>query len=233
MLLANQAERMLVLLGAACAETAADDLASMPIGCRDTLLLELRARLFGPEVTAVAPCPRCGDSLESTFDVDDVRVAAKPAAGDVLHLEVDGFEVAFRLPSTNDLLALADASQPQPADLLTRCVVEVRGATFPGPPSPGPPPPELPADVLAAIERTMADADPQADIELALSCPTCGLDWSAPFDIDDYLWAEVHAWAQRLLRDVHQLARAYGWREHDVLALSPVRRGVYLELSRQ
>ena len=43
----------------------------------------------------------------------------------------------------------------------------------------------------------------------------------------------MHAWARRTLRDVHVLARAYGWREADVLALSPTRRQIYVELSRQ
>ena len=45
-----------------------------------------------------------------------------------------------------------------------------------------------------------------------------------------YLWHEVDAWALRLLRDVHRLARAYSWREADILALSPSRRQCYLDL---
>jgi hypothetical protein len=36
-----------------------------------------------------------------------------------------------------------------------------------------------------------------------------------------------------MLYDVHALASAYGWREADVLAMSPMRRQVYLELARQ
>jgi hypothetical protein len=34
------------------------------------------------------------------------------------------------------------------------------------------------------------------------------------------------------LRDVHELASAYGWRESEILALSPQRRQAYLELVR-
>ena len=36
--------------------------------------------------------------------------------------------------------------------------------------------------------------------------------------------------AKRLLMDVHLLARAYGWSEAEVLALSPARRRFYLEM---
>ena len=87
--------------------------------------------------------------------------------------------------------------------------------------------------MVAVVTDGMSAADPQADVELALACQSCGATWSAPFDIAGFLWAEIHAWAQQLLRDVHLLARAYGWREPDVLALSPVRRNLYLELMRQ
>jgi hypothetical protein len=33
-----------------------------------------------------------------------------------------------------------------------------------------------------------------------------------------------------LLRDVHTLASAYGWKEDEVLHLTPARRHAYLEL---
>src|SRR5206468_730296 len=36
--------------------------------------------------------------------------------------------------------------------------------------------------------------------------------------------------AGRLLREVDALARAYGWREPDILALTPWRRDAYLQL---
>ena len=76
----------------------------------------------------------------------------------------------------------------------------------------------------------MADADPQADVRLALDCPACGHKFLAAFDVVAYFWSEINAWAYRLLGEVHTLASAYGWREDDILALSPWRRHVYLEM---
>jgi hypothetical protein len=38
----------------------------------------------------------------------------------------------------------------------------------------------------------------------------------------------VHA--RSLLAEVHSLARAYGWTESEILALSPQRRSTYLEM---
>ena len=91
----------------------------------------------------------------------------------------------------------------------------------------------LSPEIVSAIETRMTEIDPQAEIDLALECPSCGHQWAAAFDIATFLWKELHVWALRTLRDVHSLARSYGWREADVLALSATRRQIYMELSRQ
>ena len=83
--------------------------------------------------------------------------------------------------------------------------------------------------MLDALTEAMAEADPQSHLELALSCPSCQLDWQSVFDIASYLWSEIETWALRILSEVHILASAYGWRETEILALSPLRRQLYLE----
>jgi hypothetical protein len=82
-----------------------------------------------------------------------------------------------------------------------------------------------------AVIARMAEADPQADVQLDLSCPACRHRWLAVFDIVSFLWSEIDASARRTLQDVHRLATAYGWREPDILALTPWRRQVYLEMA--
>ena len=89
---------------------------------------------------------------------------------------------------------------------------------------------ELPDDLLAALADEMSARDPQAEVLLDLTCPACGSRWQALFDIAAFFWTELAAEAKRLLREVDALARAYGWREADILALSPQRRQAYLEL---
>ena len=225
---ANLTERMLILLGATCPDRSGSELADMPLGGRDVLLLELRVLLFGSACTAVVSCPGCGEQLESTFPLVRMRIE-DPQPTAVLRLQSGGVNVAFRVPSSNDLLALTGTgSGPATRQILSRCIVDVRDEDGAAMASEDPP-----AAVVAAVTDGISAADPQADVELALACQSCGATWSAPFDIAGFLWAEIHAWAQQLLRDVHLLARAYGWREPDVLALSPVRRNLYLELMRQ
>ena len=47
----------------------------------------------------------------------------------------------------------------------------------------------------------------------------------------DVLWSELQSRAERLLLDVDALARAYGWTEPEILALSSTRRAAYLQLT--
>ncbi len=63
-----------------------------------------------------------------------------------------------------------------------------------------------------------------------MECPTCDHAWDEIFDIVSFFWAELDAWAHRVLHDVHVLARAYAWSEAEILALPPLRRQYYLEL---
>jgi hypothetical protein len=222
------ARRALALLAAACPETPVGELARLEIGRRDRLLLALRERTIGPRLGGVAACPACGGRLELELAVDDLLVA-EGAVETPLTLAAAGFEVRFRLPNSLDLLAL-DGADPDPAAarcrLLAACLLEARS------PDGGPAPAEaLPEAVLHAVAARMSEADPQAEIELALECAVCGQSWLAPLDVVAFLWAEIDALARRLLYDVHVLASAYGWREAEILALSPWRRRAYLEMA--
>lgn len=218
-------ERMLTLLAAACPELPRAALAQLSIGQRDAYLLTLREWTFGPQLRGLATCPACGERLELTFTVAEIRVAPPQPTEGPLTLNVAGYEVQFRLPNSADLLTLEAPPGPTATNrLLERCLLDVQhGGEVASAAT-------LPAEVSEAVVAAMAQADPQADVRLALTCPACGHAWQALFDIAAFFWQEINTWAQRLLREVHRLASAYGWREADILALSPHRRQAYLEL---
>lgn len=221
----HPAERALALLGAAWPDTPPDALALLSLGRRDAYLLSLRERIFGPHLVSAITCPACREQLELTFDVASICGEPRAEPVETLTLASDGYEVRFRLPNSIDLLAGAGQSSVAAARrvLLERCLLDVR---YEGREAKDV---ELPATVVDGIAEMMAEADPQADVELAVVCPACGYAWQAIFDIVSFLWEELNAWATRMLHEVHALASAYGWREADVLALSPWRRQFYLE----
>ena len=84
--------------------------------------------------------------------------------------------------------------------------------------------------MIAIVVEQMADLDPYADVRLNLRCPGCAVAWDAPLDIGPFLWLELESWARRTLRQVHELAVAYGWSEADILDLGERRRQAYLDL---
>ena len=218
------AERALALLQQACPELNARELLALPIGRRDAHLLDLRDLLLGPEITLVANCPGCGEQLESTFHSADIRADARDAEP-VQTMEVSGYRLAFRLLVSEDVAGVAPTMERDVArrTLFERCILDVLREGDAAEAA------ELPGHVVAAVAANLAAADPQADVELALSCPSCAHSWQAAFDIADFLWQEIHEWAKYMLRSVHTLARAYGWGEADVLALTPTRRQIYLD----
>lgn len=219
-------DRALLLLASACSPVTLEELERLPVGERDRRLLALREQTFGPHLTSQTSCPRCGEHLEMSFAVADV-VAEGGADGDTFTLKSGGYEIELRLPDSRDLRELSSRGEPLEEGrwlLLERCVRSARrkGRKV----SAG----KLPSQVVRAVAERLAAADPQAAAELALSCPGCAHRWQAPFDIAAFFWTELDAWAKRLLRDVHTLARAYGWNEAEILALTPLRRQCYLEM---
>ena len=218
-----------MLLVAACPETSADALQRLSIGQRDAHLLTLREWTFGPQLSSLTMCPSCSERLQLTFQVADIRAKPEGEIAETYALSVAGYDVCFRLPDSRDLTAVA-ASDDFSATrrlLFERCLLTAQqhgdetDAAL------------LPAHVVDAVVERMAQVDPQADVELSLSCPACGHAWQATFDIVSFFWSEIDAWAHRVLRDVHALASVYGWREADILALSPWRRQFYLEMVSQ
>src|SRR5262245_58483148 len=220
---ASPGEQGLLLFGIARPELSATVLAGSTVGQRDGALFDLFERLFGGAASAITHCPRCAQALQAEVPLAAIRVAAPPAAPDRLTLTVDGRTIAYRLPTAGDLAALgAAATDGNAAEatswLAQRCAQQS----------------ELPRDALAALKVAIDDAvtvhDPQAEITLALACPSCGFHWSAPFDIVDFLWCRLEGFVAGLLREVHILASSYGWSEPEILALSPTRRRRYIEM---
>ena len=231
-------QQALVLLAAAYPEHAPEQLAQFSIGQRDACLLTLRERLFGAQLNSVTACPQCQQRIELAFTVPDIRVEPTltdpiAQAGEVMTLTMEGYRVHFRLPNSLDLAAIETSTDVNQAreQLLHRCLQSVmrEGAESDDEElldNGG----QLPMTLVNAMAERMAQADAQADTRLALSCPDCRYEWHATFDIATYLMGEMHHWGKYVLREVHSLARAYGWREADILAMTPTRRRTYLEL---
>lgn len=217
--------RALLLAGLSLPEASWAELAELSIGRRDSLLFGLREQLFGQQMAGVATCPACGEKLEFSLSTTDLRAMDGDHPDEPLELSLDDYCLQLRLPNSADLLAATEpGATAVESTLLARCVSARRKGRRLAVA-------RLPDRVRRAIDTWMAAADPLADIQIELVCPTCGHGWPVAFDIVSFLWRELEDWAMRTLRDVHDLARAYAWREADILSLSSLRRQLYLEMT--
>jgi hypothetical protein len=241
--------KALLLLAALFPTIAVEQLVQWPLGMRDAYLLQLRRALFGAHMEGSASCPACGALLEFTLSTDMLLSAAGsnssatlpvPTVGSELEpaalanpprsLAVGGYELTFRLPSSQDMLALERSKEDQVSDaqavesLLARCLLTAQRDAQPVGVA------ELPPEVREALSAAMARADTLAEIQLEFSCAACGHASAMLLDVASYVWQEIGSWATTLLQEIHALALAYGWREADILALSAWRRRYYLSL---
>lgn len=203
------------------------DAAPRSLSARNAALLALRARLFGATQRLRAACPACGAALEFAVDCAALARSLLPAVdgGDRHEVRCHGYRVAYRAPDVDDCRAAAvTASEFVPA-LLRRCIARCERED--GAPCD---PASLPNAVTDALSDALEALEPGASVDFDLCCPDCAARWSAPMDCAAVLHAEVCAHAERLLVEIDALARAYGWSEAQVLALSPTRRAAYLQL---
>ena len=216
-------QRMFVLLTAAFPDRSPTELLELSIGQRDRLLLRLREHLFGQRLLNTAVCPQCKERIEWESKVADFLLSADEEEQS-LEMNVQGWYLRFRLPNSLDVATAIGCQKAEEVQelLLARCVLylEHDGTECAVE--------QLPDEVTKKLLQQMEKADPLAEIQLQLHCPACSHDWDAVFDIGSFLWAELNEWAERMLRTVHRLAAGYGWSEREILALSPVRRQLYL-----
>jgi hypothetical protein len=211
---ATPVERALLLLGAARPGEDPATLAELSIPRRDAAVLAWRHRVLGSELPAYVECPHCREQLEFHVDADELLDSAIDAEPPAIAVG----ERRLRLPNSGDLLVAATIDDPRGATrrLLQRCCLDA-GAD------------EAWSDEwMQAAEAAMSSHAGASDTRFELDCESCGHAWQASFDICAYFWEEIDLHARALLDDVDRLARAYGWSEGAILALSDARRAAYL-----
>jgi hypothetical protein len=218
-------DQALLVLHCACPEYTYEKLATLSLGQRDTLLVQVRRLSLGDRLEAYTECPACHERLEFVLSCDELRGAARDQESLVKSVTLEGSAYTLRCPDSRDAAAAAASENVDAARLalLARCVVprddSLQAVDM------------LPAAVQTAMAAELAAMDPQAEMLLDLACPACGHTWLGVFEIVTFLWSEIRARARRLLQEVDALARAYGWREADVLQMSETRRGLYLQMA--
>lgn len=218
--------RAMLLLGVLCPDRTQKELAKISLGQRNARVFQLCETMFGRNVTAFVHCPRCDEALQFQVDCHHISLTQPPAPeGQLFSTVVAGLEIQFRPLNSHDLSLIEEKHDltTKRRFLAGRCLIRTSQAGIKIDTT------QLPESVIDAIGEQLAEHDPLSDVRFQVDCASCEHQWSAPFNIVTFVWTQLAAKAQRLLDDVHALARAYGWRENDILNMSAVRRNSYLE----
>lgn len=206
------------------AQARATDWTGLSVTDFETLLLALRADLFGTRVRSdfACPAPSCGDRVEMEFSLADYLAAVRPRRprGVVADADRPGWwrcgEVAFRLPSAQDQLEAQ--ARPDGAVLLARRCLD---------------PHDAPPAQRARAERAMAAMAPEVSGPIGGQCPGCGAPLTALFHAPSFVMGELRRAVGLLAEEIDLVASAYHWSEAEILALPRSRRQAYAERIRR
>lgn len=82
----------------------------------------------------------------------------------------------------------------------------------------------------AALDAALERGAPRLDVALDAPCPSCGAAREERFEIGAWLARSLLRERDVLLREVHTLARAYGWSLESILSLSRAQRHALVRL---
>jgi hypothetical protein len=207
--------------------------ASLTVGDREALLLQLRRLMTGDRMPCIVTCPNagCGEKMDLDLSIKDLLLPPynHAQANYRKNCTVNGssFEFHFRLPTGADQEAVAELGYNAPMgavkSLMRRCIIRSN-------PNCQKAENELPDQVFSELSGYMADLDPQAELALNLKCPYCRKAFSTVLDMTTFFFEEMAGRNQSLYREVHLLALHYHWSEADILAMTADKRRRYLEL---
>lgn len=194
-----------------------EELLNLTIGERDQLLIRAYQTLFGKEIEVFSSCSACTCELELQVDLNELT-ALDSKVGGSSEIELHGKRLSVEPIRVGDLTRIRRIGHEHWIDdKLSQA--------------------EIATKLISQADRNeyaarLSELDPQADICLEFECVECHFSWIDPFDIASQFWLRFDATCTRLLAAVHSLACAYGWTETEVLAMSPWRREVYLNMVR-
>lgn len=221
-------QKNLLLLEMIQEESEQTEIADLSIGQRDTRLLTLRTSIFGSSLHNTIDCPNCNSKMEWDMNLQDLMVQPETDRENSHEHEliVDELQVRFRLPNSRDISRVLseNGDEVMPVSLLKQCILDIKPVKGKKKVT------SIPENVISVLGEKISELDPAADISMNISCPSCGFQWEATFDIMSYLWAEIDNWAHKTLQEVYILASAFSWAEKDILNMDAGRRQYYIEM---
>lgn len=223
--IANQhlLESALTILNSLIPEIPKKDFAEMSIGRRNYFLTQIRNKLIGRDLICFTVCPYCDSKLEFSISPEEILSPSKAEDTPFVFI-IDDYIIRYRLPNSVNLAIASRCKDFYSAkdEILNQCLIELTKDDQKISPS------ELPEEIKLKLSCDMSIKEPATESVIDLVCKDCNYSWTQIMDIASFLITEINFYAKNILRDVHQLASAYGWSESEIIGMSPQKRNWYL-----
>jgi hypothetical protein len=186
---------------------------------RDALAAAVHGELFGDAIAADTRCEACAKDYEVRFSLAALAASRRPqmpegvAAAD----EAEWFRlsdgVTFRLPRQADLDAVSGLPPEEAVVSLRERQVRATGEVD-----------------WHRVEAAMHALCPLLDCDLDAPCPYCRGARTIRFSVTRFLEQSLCAEQPLLVREVHCLARAYGWTHEAIMGLARAERRAFVAL---
>jgi hypothetical protein len=203
----------------AVAANPGDDVSADTLGRRNQRLLEFHQSLTSRPMAARSRCTSCGTDNEFVVPVIAILGCPQPKLETTITLRSQRKQLRFRLPTMADVRTVIGVEGGQAsAALASACLIagSASGVT---------------SQVIARLDRKLEAIDPASRILLDLDCAECGVSLHIHVDVAELVSSTVDSLVDKALRQVHVLARAYGWSERAILEMPASRRLRYLALA--
>lgn len=226
-------EKAQIVLAWGYPEKSWEEITLLPIGGRDSLLLDLHQNIFGPKIKLSCLCPKCGAVYEFETNVPELLSASPDTVVHPITLNIGSFEILLRPLNGRDIASIpVEMLDHQVVHFLAhRSVLEIHNNA--GEKQPVPAMAEIKPEWIKKIAVVLEAADPLSIIAFKLECMDCGHDWHAIFDASQLVWRGLKRENAMALDEIHLLAKHYGWRESDIVNIPPTRRHAYVQKLRE
>ncbi|MEE6179645.1 hypothetical protein [Mycobacterium sp. 050134] len=195
------------------------DVARLPVGDLDWLIVGHRRELRGDSLVAEGSCDRCAAIIDLQLSIADYAAYHRPRPSRSAVPGSDGWltlrhmpDVSFRIPAVADVVSSLESDVPRAA-LLRSCT---RGPVT--------------ARAARAVETALARLAPTLRADVSGTCPECSA--SVVFDLDarELCMAELRFVAASVYDDVNLIASMYHWSDTAILDLPSARRRCYADM---
>jgi hypothetical protein len=196
---------------------AAVDWDALPASEIAAIALAIRQAWIGDQLSTDGECPECAERVDVSFRIGEYFRHFRPSTpADVVNTGDGWYEISgirFRVPRVADLTAALAGDDS--AATLAKASVE---------------PTDLSEEQWEIVDAALDLIAPSLDGTVGGLCPECGSSMSLRLDPCSYVMAELRDLFAGIYYEVHLLARAYGWKEIDILSMSRTRRIKYAHL---